>query len=77
MIPKFWMVVKGDSPNNFGTVVRHATFEEAQKEAERLCRREGTPFYVLESIARVHAVVLVSPVEWHFDAKFRLPKEWD
>ena len=49
---KYWMVHRPGWPGNPGgpPTVKHATFEEAAKEAERLTRKELARFIVLESV---------------------------
>lgn len=40
----------------------HETYELAQKEAERLCRKEKASFYVME--AKVKCYVQEQPITW-------------
>lgn len=64
MHKKFWMVIKFDSQSS-STSFRHDTLCDARREAERLARKDGAPFYVLEAVARVELEAPVSPpVTW-------------
>jgi len=47
---KFWLVMR--DPNDKWTMpqYRHATRHSAEVEAERLCKKEGARFYVLEAV---------------------------
>ena len=54
MEKKFWMVLKDAA--NASTFVRHLDYEEAAIEAERLCRKEGVGFYLLEAKCKVGLV---------------------
>jgi len=51
MEKKFYMIVKDAA--NASTFVRHFDFGEAVDEAERLCRKEGVSFYILEAKTKV------------------------
>jgi hypothetical protein len=46
---KFFMVW---SPAKGKPTYQHPTLAEAKAEAERLCRQESAPFYVLESVKK-------------------------
>ena len=44
---KFWMVISSDESQ--GTRKRHYDIGEAFSEAERLCKQENKPFFLLEA----------------------------
>jgi hypothetical protein len=61
----FWLVwvpgggeiARTDNPKK-----RHATFESAQKEAQRLAQHQGRPAYVLQGVGV--AKPMEPPIEW-------------
>lgn len=58
---KFWMI-SSDRPNPMGSKVKHASYETAEKEAERLARlTPGVTFFILESIIGVKKLVAIQP----------------
>ena len=62
MRDKFWMVYLEDGR---GPSVRHATRKNAVAEAERLCRKEGLPVYLLKATHVCRVVPPpVPPTEW-------------
>lgn len=56
----FYIVLREDIQSL--PTVRHPTESQARNEAERLCRKHGKPFVVLQAIARVE--VGQFPVRW-------------
>jgi len=40
----------------------HETYQEAEQEAERLCRKENVPFFILATMGRCHIEEV--PVKW-------------
>lgn len=60
---KFWMVIRGDEEGSL-TSKRHYLYEDAINEAARLCRKEGKPFYVLETTRRAAPTVIETPIYW-------------
>jgi len=56
----FWIVMR-DKAETFVSK-RHLTFEEAQLESVRLCRKEGVRFYVLGTVGC--AEIEERPVAW-------------
>jgi hypothetical protein len=64
MLRKFWMIIRADESTGENVTHQHYDFLEAEKEAERLCRKEGKPFYVLEMIGRVEPGLPFPPVSW-------------
>jgi hypothetical protein len=67
---KFWMVIRGDGEGSATSAKRHYSFVDARNEAERLARKEGVPFYVLEAIGRCEVATPVPPVNWKGDAGY-------
>lgn len=57
---KFWAVwrIDGGTPPH----KRHATFDAAKAEAERLASTQGGEYYVLETIGAIKRPVM--PLEW-------------
>ena len=45
----------------------HDTFEEANLEAERLCKQERVPFFILEVIGSVHIKNPEPLLEWNWE----------
>lgn len=54
--------VAKESLNTFTFSKFHETYEEAAKEAERLCRKERATFYVLEAKSKCYLEEI--PVIW-------------
>lgn len=54
---KFWMVVGRGAP-----MVRHYNLDDAVAEAERICRVEKKPVYIVEAMRYV--TVKEPPIEW-------------
>jgi hypothetical protein len=52
---KFWMVIRHDGRT---PVVRHETLQDAEAEAERLCKKETSTFFVLEAVSKHSATVI-------------------
>lgn len=55
-----YAVVREEHYMNFRTW--HETYEEAEQEAERLCRKENVPFFILAAIGHCHIEEV--PVKW-------------
>jgi hypothetical protein len=60
---KFFMIARGDTEVSV-TTKRHLDYSEAKREMERLCQKEGKPFYLLEAIERVSLVEIPKPIKW-------------
>jgi len=54
----------GYKSGNYTFSTFHSTLEEAKAEAERLCRKEGVPFLVLQVISKISLFKPEPPVEW-------------
>jgi len=65
MSPQF-VVVRKQSPYTFHQF--HPTVDSAQKEAERLCRKERVPLLVLAVVGEIKPVEV--PVQWEFAEGF-------
>ena len=67
----FFLVVRENADNeSFSTnsKVKHATFEEAKKEAERLCEKESKRFFIFESVGYTEQAkppVVYVPIKYH------------
>jgi len=57
---KFWMVIR--EKEGAGTFIRHDTITDATNEAERLCKKEGGTFYVLEVVGAY--MPETPPIKW-------------
>jgi hypothetical protein len=49
------MVIKGSGPGSGACQGRHESFQAAEEEAVRLCKKTGEAFYVLESVEVIEA----------------------
>lgn len=58
---ELYAVVKWSS-NDIKFSKWHDSYDLAKKEAERLCKREQIPFFILKSIA--HCQMKETPIEW-------------
>lgn len=58
-VKKFWMVLGHDAPSH-----KHETFDDAKSEAERLARKEGRTFTILEAVGVVTAIVQDIPTAY-------------
>lgn len=60
---RFWMVIRGHGQSLACAVVRHPSFAAAEMEAERLTRKCGDAFYILEAVECVQPGQF--PLEYH------------
>jgi hypothetical protein len=60
-----YAVVRDDMNNKFTKF--HDTFEEAKKEAERLCKQEQIPFIILEVVGIVYIKNPEPLIEWNWE----------
>ena len=58
---KFFMILRNDGKQS-GAYKRHDDYSEAKQEAERLCRKEGCQFVLLEAIEVVCPINV--PIKW-------------
>ena len=60
-----YAVVRDDITKKFTKF--HDTFDEAKKEAERLCQQEQVPFILLEVVGNVFIKNPEPPIEWNWE----------
>jgi len=58
---KFWMVLRDNQGS--GAHIRHRTYNEALKEAHRLCQKEKSTFFILEATTAIRPKPQLIPTE--------------